>query len=159
MSLPIDLILEAMLAALLVITAAYCVILDRKLRQLRSGQDGLRDIIKGLNGATERAQSAISQLKVAGEAHARDLKTQIAHAKALTDELGLMIESGNSLADRLEGGRNGLENARRRGTDAGAGVEPLWAAREAGANGRETPPGSPQHAFEDRLRRALRDAR
>ncbi len=159
MTLPIDLILEAMLAALLVITAAYCVILDRKLRQLRSGQDGLRDIIKGLNSATERAQGAISQLKVAGDAHARDLKTQIAHAKALTDELGLMIESGNSLADRLEGGRAEHRNAPRRARGADTGIDPLW----GGDGERAAPPGgagtSPQHAFEDRLRRALRDAR
>ncbi len=145
MTVPIDLILEGMLAILLAVTAAYCVLLDRKLRQLRSGQDGLRDIIKGLNTATGQAQGAIAQLKAAGEAHARDLKGQIGAAKALRDELSLMIESGNSLADRLEGRRSGPREVALAEPDGR--VQPLWAEEEV------------KPAFEDRLRRALRDAR
>ncbi len=148
-ALPMDLILEAVLAGLLVLTVVYCVILDRKLRQLRSGQDGLRDIIKGLNAATERAQSSIAHLKIAGQAQSEALMGQISQAKGLTDELGLMIESGNSLADRLEGGRADAHKADD-GAQGGGRVEPLWAV-ESSERGRP--------AFEDRLLKALRDVR
>jgi len=100
---PIDLILDSLVAVLLVVTASYCFILDRRLKELRSGQDGMKEIIRALNQATEQAQSAIAHLKISGDAAGHDLRETVSKARALADELSLMLESGNNIADRLEG--------------------------------------------------------
>ncbi len=102
--LPIGLLLEGLVAILLVMTVVYCFILDRRLRQLRSGQDGLKELIGGLNSATERAQGSVAQLKIAGDAAGGDLRDVVTKARALSDELSVMIEAGNNIADRLAGG-------------------------------------------------------
>ena len=99
----ISLILEVVVAGLLVVTAAYCFVLDRRLRALRTGQDGLKAVIEGLDAATERAQTSILQLKVVGEQTSKKLDEDIAKARILADELSVMIESGDNIADRLAG--------------------------------------------------------
>ncbi len=104
---PIGLILDSLVALLLVVTVIYCYQLNARLRALRSGQDGLKDLIRGLNEATERAQAGIAQLKVAGDAAGKELKETVTKSRALADELSLMIEAGNNIADRLEGHAEG----------------------------------------------------
>ncbi|MEM8986451.1 MAG: DUF6468 domain-containing protein [Pseudomonadota bacterium] len=99
----IGLIVEGVVAVLLVVTAAYCFVLNGKLRALRSGQDGLRDVIAGLNAATQNAQNSILQLKIAGESAGEDLKKITADARTLADELSVMVEAGDRIADRLQG--------------------------------------------------------
>ncbi len=100
----IGLILESLVALLLMITVVYCFQLDRRLRALRNGQDGLKDLIKGLGEATGRAQLSVAQLKIAGDAAGRELRDTVTKARELADELSLMVEAGNNIADRLEGG-------------------------------------------------------
>ena len=96
------LIIEMVVAALLVVTIVFCFVLDRRLRALRSGQDGLKQVISALDSATHRAQDSISNLARLGEAADSNLKETISEARRLSDELGLMIESANRIADRLE---------------------------------------------------------
>lgn len=94
--------LEMLVAALLVVTITYCVILDRRLRALRSGEDGLKDVILGLNDATLRAQQSIQHLGKSGDEAGNKLTNLVREARALTDELSLMLEAGDNLANRLE---------------------------------------------------------
>lgn len=99
--LPMDTMLEAIVAVLLAATIGYCATLDRRLKAMRSGQDGLRELIRELSLATEQAAGAIGRLREAGDATGRALGEQVRHGKALADELGVMIEAGNRIADRL----------------------------------------------------------
>jgi len=138
----VGMILEILVAVLLVVTVVYCAILDRRLNALRSGQDGLKAIIEGLDGATKRAQASIGELRGAAEATGLALTAHTAKGRALADELQIMIEAGNALADRLEGSR----------------------AATAGAPPREMPkPQAPRakipEDWEDNLMKALREAR
>ena len=103
MSISIGLILDGLVALLLIVTLFYCFVLNRRLGDLRSGQDGMRDLIKALNEATDRAQASITQLKGAGESVAAHLQGDVAKARSLADELSLMVETGNNIADRLSG--------------------------------------------------------
>ena len=80
MQLPIGLVLEGLVVVLLGVTVAYCFILDRRLRALRSGQDGMKDLIRGLNEATERAQSGVAQLKISSDAAGQDLQATVSKA-------------------------------------------------------------------------------
>ncbi len=98
---PTDLILDALVAVLLCATIFYCALLDRRLKALRSGQDGFKEIIDQLNTATARAEMSIGQLKQASTNVGSGLVDQLGKARAATDELSVMVASGNNLAERL----------------------------------------------------------
>ncbi len=101
MNIPTDLLLDGLVAVLLGATIFYCAMLDRKLKALRSGQDGLKQTIDQLNTATARAEISITQMKqVSGELD-DGLTQQMRDARALADELSVMVASGNSLAGQL----------------------------------------------------------
>lgn len=102
--LPVGLLLEALLVLLLVVSIIYCIVLDRRLRALRSGADGMRALIESLDGATRRAQAGIQELRGASEAAVQSLGKRTEDARILADELALMVEAGNNIAQRLEGG-------------------------------------------------------
>ncbi len=113
--LPFDLLLEGIVSILLIATIGYCAMIDRRLRAMRSGQDGLRDLISELSVATEQASDAISRLRDASNATGQKLSEQVARVRGLADELAFMLEAGNDIANRL-----GNIDARR----APAGVVP-----------------------------------
>lgn len=137
---PPGLILETLVAVLLALTIGFCVRLERKLAALRSGQDGLKEIIAALNTATVRAQTSVAELRAAADAVGTDLGERVARARTLADELGIMLETGNNLAERLAAG----------GTTERA---PRLEAVAAGHDGRNT------EKWEQVLLKALREAR
>ena len=98
---PFNVFLEIIVCVFLAATIAYCAMLDRRLRAMRSGQDGLRDLVGELNGATQRAVSAIEALRQASEATNEELGERVRSGRALADELSLMVEAGNRIAERL----------------------------------------------------------
>lgn len=101
MMLPFDVFLEIIVCVFLAATIAYCAMLDRRLRAMRSGQDGLRELVGELNNATQRAVSAIDGLKQASEATNEELGERVRTARTLADELSLMLDSGNRIAEKL----------------------------------------------------------
>lgn len=96
-----ELMLDILVAVLLGVTVAYCFLLNRRLGALRSGQDGLLKVVRELNSATEQARLGIRNLQEAGDTVGEKLASQVAGAKALSDELAMIVEAGNNLADRL----------------------------------------------------------
>ena len=143
---PIGMILEGLVAVLLVVTVVYCAILDKRLKALRSGQDGLKAIIEGLDGATRRAQTSIGELRGAADATGLALNAHVAKGRALSDELQIMIEAGNALADRLEGNR-----AVAAGREAPRQAPPVPKA--------QAPRAKIPEDWEDTMLKALREAR
>jgi hypothetical protein len=139
-------ILEGLVAVLLVVTVVYCAMLDKRLKALRTGQDGLKAIIEGLDNATRRAQAGIAELRAAADAAGHNLSGQVSKARALTDELQLMVEAGNALADRLEGSR------------AAAGPREAH-LRSAQAPKPQAPRAKGPEEWEETLLKALREAR
>ena len=95
---------EVFVAVLLVVTVAYCFILNRRLSELRGAQGELQKIMTEFADATRVAETGLSDLRHAGAQIAGDLKAQVDDARALYDELKIMTESGNELADRIEKG-------------------------------------------------------
>ena len=101
-------LLEALVAALLGATIYFCWQLNRRLTGLRGGQDELRVLIENLNEATRRAQAAIAEIRMSSDAAGARLAAQVTGARQLADELTLIVEAGNNLADRVSGGLSGL---------------------------------------------------
>ncbi len=107
MNIPTDLLLDGLVAILLGATIFYCAMLDRKLKALRSGQDGLKQTIDQLNTATARAEISISQMKQVSGQLDDGLTQQMRDARTLADELSVMVASGNKVA-----GQFGTERSR-----------------------------------------------
>ncbi len=99
-----SLLLEGLLAVLLVATIAYSVMLDRRLRTLRQSRDEMQALLASFTAATAHAQAGLVALRETGQTTTRDLQSDIERAKSLRDDLSFLLDRGNSLADRLEGG-------------------------------------------------------
>lgn len=97
----IGILLEGLVAILLLVTVGYCFILNKRLSALRDGRDELKGLISNLSHAVTLAQQSISELKSVGDIADSELKSTVTKAKGLTDELSILIEVGNNLADRI----------------------------------------------------------
>ncbi|MFO1187055.1 MAG: DUF6468 domain-containing protein [Alphaproteobacteria bacterium] len=97
----LGLAVNLLVAVLLAATLVYCFRLDRRLSALRSGQDGFKEVIAALDRATERAQMSLADLKALGLAAETALRPEVAKADVLLEELKLMVQSADRVADRL----------------------------------------------------------
>lgn len=75
--------LEGVVAFLLLIAIGYCWKLDRSLKRLRSGRDGMLQSARELSNSVIHAQNAIQALRASSDAAGRDLQTRIEEARAL----------------------------------------------------------------------------
>ena len=100
----IDLIANGVVAVLLAVTIGFAFVLNRRLQLLRQNQGELLRLATALNQATARAQEGIYELKAVGQTTEETLKREVGRARALADELALITEAGNNLADKLEAG-------------------------------------------------------
>jgi hypothetical protein len=109
----IPMIIDGIVAALLIATIVYAVILNRQIKGLRDSRSELADFIKGLNDATANAEAAVRGLRKAAGETGEQLQRAVDKGAVLRDELQFMIDSGNALADRLGGATAGMgERAR-----------------------------------------------
>jgi len=103
MNFPLDMMLEVIVCVFLAATIGYCATIDRRLRAMRDGQDGLRDLVAELSNATQQATNAIAHLRQASDATGKALSDQVKRGQALADELSVMVQAGNDIANRLGG--------------------------------------------------------
>ncbi|MCF6293457.1 MAG: DUF6468 domain-containing protein [Robiginitomaculum sp.] len=94
---------EILVSILLVITIGYCFILDRRLKALRSGQDGVRQSIQDLVQVSLSAEQSVHRLAKTSEQVTEELQASIIEAKALTGKLpaGMLKARGKTGQDRI----------------------------------------------------------
>ncbi|MCH8520419.1 DUF6468 domain-containing protein [Glycocaulis sp.] len=95
-------VFEVIVALLLVGAAMMCWRVDRRLKALRDGQDGLRDTVAGLNDAVDRARAALAALDRASRESSEVLEARTREARALADELRLLAGAGERGLERFE---------------------------------------------------------
>ncbi|MEA2823760.1 MAG: hypothetical protein QOF03_242 [Alphaproteobacteria bacterium] len=105
--LPVSLIVEVTLAALLAATLVYCIRLDRRLRHLRGDQESLSGAVRALNAAVTAAQASLTGLRAAAHDADESLGRKVSSARGLADELSLLTSSGERIAARIESARAG----------------------------------------------------
>ncbi|MGJ3230308.1 MAG: DUF6468 domain-containing protein [Oceanicaulis sp.] len=93
---------EALVCVLLLAAAVMCWRVDRRLRALREGQDGLKDTIGALNDAVDRARASLAALDRASKEHGAALKAEVEHARTLCDELRFLSDQGEARFERAE---------------------------------------------------------
>jgi hypothetical protein len=99
-----SLILDVVVAALLMATIVYCIILYRQLARVRNAQEEMRGLIASFDDATNRAQAGITALKRTNDEIIDALRKEMDKGRLLADELAILNESGDRLANRIEGG-------------------------------------------------------
>src|SRR5262245_21154951 len=102
-ALPLSTILECILAMLLVATLVYCARLERGLRQLREDQENLNATVRSLNAGIAAAQASLAGLKAAAKEAGEALGAKVPVARALADELSMLVTSADRIASRIEG--------------------------------------------------------
>jgi len=102
-----ELLIDGFLALLLIGAIVVCSLVYRRLGTIRAGQSELKALVDQLSGAASDAQRGVEVLKTAADEIEARLKMESQKASVIADELSLMTEAGNNLADRIEKGLTG----------------------------------------------------
>ena len=84
------------------VTIFYCLRLSRQFNQMRADRRAFETLIQSLNLASARAEASIKAFKETAVGNGDILQDKINKSRALSDELEIMIQAGDSLADRLQ---------------------------------------------------------
>jgi len=92
---------DAIVALLLCATIGYCIVLNRRLGTVRNDRDKFEALVTNLNTASQRAEVAVTNLRVVADDLSRRLEKKVEEARGLSDDLVYMIDRGGAVADRL----------------------------------------------------------
>ena len=146
-----QLALDILVAGLLIVTIAYFVVVNRRLRLLRKNKEDLEKLASTFGEATLRADQSISRLKATAE----ELSSGIEKAQGLRDDLAFLLERGGSVADRLEAS---VRAARKQTATQTPPAAEKPGSRKGGSDSKKEPVKTDADA-ERELLNALRSAR
>jgi Domain of unknown function (DUF6468) len=95
------LIVETLVAALLLLTIGYCMLLNKRLKRLKADEQSLKATIGELITATEIAERAIGGLKLTVRDCDQNLGAQLAMANEISDRLKKQTLVGEEVLHRL----------------------------------------------------------
>jgi len=99
-----SLIVEGVLAALILAALGYCAMLEQRLRALKRDQTSLNGTVRAINGAIAAARANLASLRGSATHTVELITTHVGEARALADELTLLISVGEGIAQRIEAG-------------------------------------------------------
>ena len=94
-------LIESMVALLLLITIAYCILLNRRLRRFRADEHSLKATISELITATEIAERAIAGLKLTVRECDQNLGERLRTAERFSADIARQIDAGEGVLTRL----------------------------------------------------------
>jgi Domain of unknown function (DUF6468) len=97
----LGLIIESLVAVLLVLTIGYCMLLNSRLKRLKSDEHSLKAVIAELITATEIAERAIGGLKLAVRDVNEHLGNQMSAATQMSEQLKKQLAEGDGVVRRL----------------------------------------------------------
>jgi hypothetical protein len=95
------LLIEALVAVLLAVTIGYCVLLNKRLRRLKSDEMSLKATISELITATEIAERAVGGLKVVVRECDQDLGERLRAAERFSADIARQLAAGEEILARL----------------------------------------------------------
>jgi len=98
----LSLIFDIAIFAALAVVIYYCIRLSRQFTQMSEDKKAFDNLFKSMNVASSRAESAIKSMKEVVSIESSVLQDKINKGKGLTEELEIIIQAGDSLANRLE---------------------------------------------------------
>lgn len=146
--------IDILLLVLLGVTMFFGLRLSRQFSEIRADQARLEVLVKQLNEASGRAENAVQAMKKTAIDTSEQLQGRIGKAQALSEELEIMIEAGDSLAERLQH----IAEDSRKSVGAGAGKKPV-SKPAAKSPPKKTTGSTGQSRAERELREALLENR
>jgi len=131
----VGMMIETLVAVLLLVTIGYCMLLNNRLKRLRSDEHSLKAVIAELVTATEIAERAIGGLKHAVRDVNENLGNQLTSATQMSENLKRQLSECDQVVRRL----SKIAIAAR---PQGAAAEPEPPARTASPAA--SPPPSPR---------------
>ncbi|MEQ9491136.1 MAG: DUF6468 domain-containing protein [Alphaproteobacteria bacterium] len=105
MNLPdVSVVLDIVIAVLLVVMIYYAVMLNRSLSTLKKSKEELQSLLGGFEESTVKAEMAINRIKVEATDNSVSVKELIREADRLREDLQFLVDRGEGVADKLEGG-------------------------------------------------------
>ena len=98
----INLFFDISLLTALGVTVFYCFRLSRQFTQMRADRTAFEVLIQSLNRASAKADESIRSFKENAVNNGDALQEKINRSRALSDELEIMIQAGDNLANRLQ---------------------------------------------------------
>jgi len=99
-----ELVLDALLLAMLVTTVLWCIVLHRRLGRVARGRGELAALVEALTAGAERAEAAARELRAAaGEARSVQDRQDV-QAQGQAGELGRLLGTATRVIQRLESG-------------------------------------------------------
>jgi hypothetical protein len=98
---PLNLIIEIMVAILLTVTIVYCYRLNKKLVALRADEESLMGTIAELVEATEGAERAVGSMRITAAETRAELSDHLDDAQELNINLSREVHAAQSLLARL----------------------------------------------------------
>ena len=95
-------VLDIILLVFLFITLFFGLRLSRQFGEIKKDQARLGELVKQLDTASARAEAAVQTMKKTALETSDSLSAQNGKAQALSEELEIMIEAGDNLAERLQ---------------------------------------------------------
>ena len=95
------LMIESLVAVLLLLTIVYCILLNSRLKRLKSDEQSLKATISELITATEIAERAIAGLKLTVRDCDQNLGERLRTAERFSAEIAAQIEAGEDVLGRL----------------------------------------------------------
>jgi len=97
------LIFDIVILAALAATIFYAHRLSKQFNAMQADRKAFEQLIANLNIASSRAEAATKALKEAASQGGDQLQDKINKARELSDELEIMVQAGDNLAERLQG--------------------------------------------------------
>lgn len=145
-SLPLSLVIEGLVAALLLVTIGYCMVLNTRLKRLRADEAGLRATIAELLTATEIAERAIHGLRSTSAECDQTLGQRLKEAKNVSDALSSGTTGAHDVLARLGKlaalGASGSAEGQSKGEVVAAARAPRTAASRAAGESRRPAPAT-----------------
>ncbi len=97
-----EVIIDVVTIVVMCVAVFYAARLNRALMRARDGRSELAQLITSLTDAHTKAEAAIKGMKTTAADYDTALQRQIVVSRGLIEELAMMNESSNALANRLE---------------------------------------------------------
>lgn len=108
-----ELVIDALLAGLLLMTILYCRLLNKRIRVLQDARSELAKLLTHFDDSTRRASESIALLNLSGKKAADAVQARIENATVAADDLTYLIERATVISERMEAGLHVNRTARR----------------------------------------------
>ncbi|MFO0388515.1 MAG: DUF6468 domain-containing protein [Alphaproteobacteria bacterium] len=99
-----NLLVNVIIITLLVVTIAYCWVLNRRIKILQDSKGELAQLLKHFDESTQRASESIIALQSASKKIGETIQARVEKANFLLDDLSFMIEKAAKVSQQMEAG-------------------------------------------------------